>query len=308
MSENSVEGIIFNIQRFAIQDGPGIRTTVFFKGCPLHCPWCSNPESLKQEPEIIVRDVRCIKCGHCIEVCSQQAITVREGERILDWEKCDRCLKCVEVCPSHSIERMGEIMTVNSILDIVKRDAGFYRHSNGGMTLSGGEPLLQWQFALEVLRDAKGMGFHTALDTTAYASWEVLDEVMNFTDLLLCDVKHMNSERHQETTGVPVQRILENLQKVAARPKSKIWVRHPLIPNFNDSEEDLEELCKFVRTLGPAVEKLSLLPYHKFGETKYTATGRTYPWAEASLLSDERVEELKQMAEGLCDIKVDAGK
>ncbi|MEE9400999.1 MAG: glycyl-radical enzyme activating protein, partial [Dehalococcoidia bacterium] len=204
-------GVVFNIQRFSIHDGPGIRTTIFLKGCSLHCEWCSNPESIRLSPEIIARDIKCIRCGKCVDACSQQANTVIENTRIIHWEKCNYCMKCAEVCPSGAIESVGRHMTVVEVLDIVGRDASYYRRTGGGMTISGGEPLLQWQFALKLLQEAKKRGFHTTLDTSGYADWEVLDKLLNHTDLVLYDVKHMDSAIHREATGVPNERILDNL-------------------------------------------------------------------------------------------------
>lgn len=300
-------GVVFNIQRFSIHDGPGIRTTVFLKGCSLRCGWCSNPESIRLSPEIITRDIKCIRCGKCVEACSQQAITVVENTRTIQWDKCNYCMKCAEVCPSGAIERAGEYMTVAKVIDTVGRDASYYRRTNGGMTLSGGEPLMQWQFALKLLQEAKRRGLHTALDTTGYTDWEILDEILNFTDLVLYDVKHPNSARHREATGVPNERILDNLRKTVAKPGLKVWVRHPVIPQFSDSEEELEELCKLILTLKPSVEKLSLLPYHKFGELKYAAMGKVYPWKGIPIISDERIGELKKLVESH-GIKVDVGR
>jgi len=300
-------GVVFNIQRFSIHDGPGIRTTVFLKGCSLRCGWCSNPESVRLSPEIITRDIKCIRCGKCVEACSQQAITVVENTRIIQWEKCNYCMKCAEVCPSGAIERAGEYMTVAEVIDTVGRDVSYYRRTNGGMTLSGGEPLVQWQFALKLLQEAKRRGLHTALDTTGYTDWEILDELLNFTDLVLYDVKHPNSARHQEATGVPNERILDNLRKTVAKPGLKVWVRHAVIPQFSDSEEDLEELCKLILTLKPSVEKISLLPYHKFGESKYAAMGKVYPWKGIPTISDEQIGELKKLVESH-GIKVDVGR
>ena len=300
-------GVVFNIQRFSIHDGPGIRTTVFLKGCSLRCGWCSNPESIRLSPEIITRDIKCIRCGKCVEACSQQAITVVENTRTIQWEKCNYCMKCAEVCPSGAIEAMGRYMTVAEVMDSVGRDASYYRRTNGGMTLSGGEPLVQWQFALKLLQEAKRRGLHTALDTTGYTDWEILDEILNFTDLVLYDVKHPNSARHQEATGVPNERILDNLRKTVAKPGLKVWVRHPVIPQFSDSEEELEELCKLILTLKPSVEKISLLPYHKFGELKYAAMGKVYPWKGIPTISDEQIGELKKLVESH-GIKVDVGR
>jgi pyruvate formate lyase activating enzyme len=300
-------GVVFNIQRFSLHDGPGIRTTVFLKGCPLRCGWCSNAESLSPSPEIITRDIKCIRCGKCVEACSQQAIAIVENTRIIQWEKCDYCMKCAEVCPSGAIEAAGRHMTVAEVLDKVGRDASFYRRTGGGMTLSGGEPLVQWKFALKLLQEAKRRGLHTALDTTGHADWEILDEILNFTDLVLYDVKHPNSARHREATGVPNERILDNLRKTVARRGPKVWVRHPVIPRFSDSEQELEELCKLILTLEPSVEKLSLLPYHRFGELKYAAMGREYRWKEIPTISDEQIGEFKKLVESH-GIEVDVGR
>jgi pyruvate formate lyase activating enzyme len=300
-------GVVFNIQRFSIHDGPGIRTTVFLKGCPLRCGWCSNPESMRPYPEIITRDVKCIGCGKCIDACSQQAISVVEDTRIIHWEKCNYCMQCTEACPSRAIEAVGRTMTVAEVMDTVERDAGYYQRSGGGMTLSGGESLVQWQFALELLRKAKRSGFHTAIDTTGYADWDILDEILNFTDLVLYDVKHTNSAKHREATGLPNERILDNLRKTVAKPGPRVWVRHPVIPRFSDSEEEMEDLCKLVLTLEPSVEKISLLPCHDFGESKYAATGRRYPRKGIPAISDERIGELKTLVESH-GIRVDVGR
>ncbi len=300
-------GVVFNIQRFSIHDGPGIRTTIFLKGCSLHCEWCSNPESIRLSPEIIARDIKCIRCGKCVDACSQQAITVIENTRIIHWEKCNYCMKCAEVCPSGAIESVGRHMTVVEVLDIVGRDASYYRRTRGGMTISGGEPLLQWQFALKLLQEAKKRGFHTTLDTSGYADWEVLDKLLNHTDLVLYDVKHMDSAIHREATGVPNEQILDNLRKMVGKAGSKVWVRHPVIPQFNDSEEDVEALCKLILTLRPPVEKISLLPYHKFGEMKYAAKGKVYPWTGIPTISDEEIGKLKKLVESH-GVKVDVGR
>jgi pyruvate formate lyase activating enzyme len=309
MQDDTAEasGVVFNIQRFSIQDGPGIRTTVFLKGCSLRCGWCSNPESLRPHPEIITRDIKCIRCFKCVEACSRQAITVVENTRAIQWEECDYCMQCAEVCPSGAIEAVGRHMTVAEVLDTVVRDASYYRRTGGGMTLSGGEPLVQWQFALSLLQEAKSRGLHTALDTTGDKDWEILEEILNFTDLVLYDVKHPHSARHREATGGPNERILENLRKTVAKPGLKVWVRHPLIPQFNDSEEELEELCQLVLTLKPPVEKVSLLPYHDFAKSKYAATGKAYPWKEISTISDEQVAEFKKLVESH-GIEVDVGR
>ena len=309
MLDNNAEdrGVIFNIQRFSIHDGPGIRTTIFLKGCPLHCEWCSNPESMRLFPEIITRDIKCIRCGKCIVACLQKAITIVENTRIIHWEKCNYCMKCAEVCPSGAIEAVGRYMSVAEVLDVVGRDASYYRRTSGGMTLSGGEPLVQWQFALKLLQEAKKRGFHTTLDTSGYADWEVLDKLLNYTDLVLYDVKHLDSARHQEATAVPNERILDNLRKTVGKAATRIWVRYPVIPQFNDTDKDMEWLCRFVLAEVPSVEKISLLPYHKFAETKYSAIGRKYPYKGIPLLTEERIEDFKRIAESH-GLMVDVGR
>ena len=309
MLENNAEdrGVVFNIQRFSIHDGTGIRTTIFLKGCPLRCGWCSNPESMRLSPEIITRDIKCIRCSKCVEACPQQAITTVDNTRIIHWEKCNYCMKCAEVCPSGAIEAVGRYMSVAEVLDTVGRDAGYYRRTGGGMTLSGGEPLVQWQYALKLLQEAKKRGFHTTLDTCGYANWEVLDEVLNYTDLVLYDVKHLDSERHQEATGVPNEQILDNLRKTVGKAATMVWVRYPVIPQFNDTDKEIEELCRFVLAEVPSVEKLSLLPYHKFAETKYSAIGREYPYKGIPLHTEERIEDFKKIAESH-SLTVDVGR
>jgi len=309
MQDNIAEasGVVFNIQRFSIHDGPGIRTTVFLKGCPLCCGWCSNPESIRLSPEIITRDIKCIRCGKCVKVCPQQAVIVANNTRIIQWEKCNYCMKCADVCPSGAIKAVGKRMNVAEVMDVVARDASYYRRTGGGMTLSGGDPLVQWQFALKLLQEAKKRGFHTTLDTSGCADWEVLDKVLNYTDLVLYDVKHLDSAKHQEATGVPTERILDNLRKTLEKAGTKVWLRHPVIPHFNDLEEEMEELCKFILTLNPSVEKVSLLPYHKFGELKYAATGKAYPWKDIPMISDEQIQKFKKLIESH-GIKVDVGR
>lgn len=216
-------------------------------------------------------------------------------------------MKCAEVCPSGAIESVGRHMTVFEVLDIVGRDASYYQRTGGGLTLSGGEPLVQWQFALKLLQGAKERGHHTTLDTSGYAEWEVLEKLLSHTDLVLYDVKHLDSARHREATGMPNKRILDNLRKMVGKAGPKIWVRHPVIPQFNDTEEDLEALCKLILALRPSVEKISLLHYHKFGEVKYAAMGKMYPWKGIPPISDEEIVKLRKLIESH-GVKVDVGR
>ena len=288
-------GLIFNIQRFSIHDGPGIRTTVFFKGCPLRCHWCSNPESWQDYAEILTYDMKCTKCGRCQQVCPVDAIVVDEKDRKLNRSTCNLCLKCADVCPTGAIAVAGQWMTLEEVMKEVESDSLFYKNSGGGVTLSGGEPLMQWEFALELLKDCKTKAFHTALDTCGYASWEVLDRVLDFTDLVLYDIKHMDAEQHRQGTGKSNKLILDNARRTAS--KRRTWLRVPLIPGYNDSAENLEAIARFGLEIG--AEKVSLLPYHIWGESKYARLGLRYPMKEVTLPSDEFVKDCQKVVEGL---------
>jgi len=269
---NNGKGLIFNIQKYAIHDGPGIRTSVFMKGCPLYCKWCSNPESQGAHPEIMAYDIRCIACHRCEEACPAGAVSFKEGTRQIDWGKCDNCLKCSGECPSKAIERVGNYLTVDEALKEVLADEVFYRNSGGGMTVSGGEPLLQWEFVAELCRRSQEKGIHTVLDTCGFASWNVMEKVLRHVDLVLFDVKHMDSTKHKQGTGVDNELIISNAGKTAALVRT--WFRIPLIPGFNDSPEDLRKIAEFARNLH--IEKVSLLPYHELGSSKYAKLGKTY--------------------------------
>lgn len=280
---NELKGLVFNIQRFSIQDGPGIRTTVFMKGCPLGCPWCSNPEGMNPQQQIMTNDRKCIGCGKCAEVCPQNAISRVNGGRAIHWPLCSNCLQCASVCPSHSIEIAGTYMTVEQTFDTAVRDRPFYINTGGGVTISGGEPLLQWEFVLELFKRCKEAGLHTALDTTAYSEWEVLERVLEYVDLVLFDVKHMDPEKFREKCGVGNELILDNLEKAATR--ARIWLRIPLVPNYNDSESNLRQTAELASRI--AADKISLLPYHEYGKHKYERLGREYDFDDASILNQD---------------------
>lgn len=278
------EGLVFNIQKFSIHDGPGIRTTVFLKGCPLSCPWCSNPESINPFPEVITRfDPLCEDCDRCRDACGRSAMKVSEiilpGDdrpiertRFLDRELCDGCMRCVEVCPTGALSRVGERKTVEEVLEVVEQDRPFYRTSGGGMTLSGGEPLMQHDYALALLREAKKRGLHTALDTCGKAPGEAVAAIIPWVDLVLYDVKHMDPEVHRETVGADNRLILDNLRFLDGRVP--IWLRVPVIPGFNDGEENLRSVVELASGLD--IEKLCFLPYHRWGSGKYEGLGREY--------------------------------
>ena len=295
ISAGAPKGRIFSIQRFSIQDGPGIRTTVFFKGCPLRCKWCSNPESQNLLPEVMVRRMKCEGCGECEKVCPRKAIERVDGTARIDRSLCDLCLECVEACPTGALEVTGKEITIEEAVHECCQDEPFYRNSDGGVTLSGGEPLYQPEFALPFLKACKEKSLHTALDTCGHAPWEVLGAILDYTDLVLFDVKHPDPEMHREGTGVENGLILGNLRKTIDSRKSRVWIRIPLIPGYNDSEEHAREVARMA-VKGP-VEKVSLLSYHEWGKPKYAFLGREYPFEGGVLEDQEKLERLRGIIE-----------
>ena len=288
------KGLIFNIQRFSIHDGPGIRTTVFMKGCPLKCLWCSNPESQDFSPNLIVRDINCKGCGECIKVCPEGAITITEEDgRKIDWDRCNHCLKCADACIYNSLNVCGRYMEIKEVLDEVMSDKDFYRNSGGGVTVSGGEPLSQAGFVTKLLEASKREGLHTALDTSGFAPWEKMEEILRFVDLVLFDIKHLDSGEHKRMTGFENKLILENLKKVSKIKDT--WLRLPIVADFDDSEEYIRRIIILGKDLG--VQKISLLPYHEGGRSKSEQIGRPYPIPEAKAPSDEHVQYLKELIE-----------
>lgn len=292
----TMRGTVFDIQRFSIHDGPGIRTTVFMKGCPLKCLWCSNPESQDFFPNLIVRNINCRGCGECVEACPDGAIIItKEKERKIDWEKCNQCVRCVDACIYDSLKICGRDMQVEEVFDEVMKDNLFYKNSGGGITVSGGEALSQSEFVTELLEMSKGEGLHTALDTTGYCPWEKMEKVLRFVDLVLFDIKHLDSLEHQRTTGVKNELILENLEK-AARLK-RTWLRMPLIRGFNDSEAYIEKIASLGKRIGAG--KISLLPYHEGGKSKCEQLGRPYGFTGEGAPNDEYIDSLKHFVETL---------
>jgi len=246
-------------------------------------------------PEIITNDLKCIRCGKCQQACPEEAIVMGQGTRRIDRSKCNSCLKCAEVCPTGAIAVSGAYMTVQEVVREVERDRLFYQNSGGGVTVSGGEPLAQWEFATKLLKECKAKGIHTALDTSGYAPWEALEKVLDYTDLALFDIKHLDAEQHRKGAGKSNRLILDNARKTAA--KVRTWLRVPLIPGYNDSEEHLRRIAEFGLETG--AEKISLLPYHVWGKAKYDRLGRRYPMEGTPLPSDEFVKERQRAMESL---------
>lgn len=285
-------GLIFNIQRFSVHDGPGIRTTVFMKGCPLTCQWCANPESQSVTPQLMTRDAKCTGCGACAAVCEMAAITFgASGIREIDWEKCAQCLVCADACIFNALHACGRTMNVPEILTEVLSDAHFYKNSDGGITVSGGEPLLQSEFVAALLKTCRDHDLHTAIDTTGYVSWQKIQDVLPYADLMLWDIKHLDPHEHERTTGVNNQLILENLERAAQHVP--VWLRIPLIAGFNDDTAHIESLIALAKRIGSP--KISLLPYHEGGRSKSLQIGTSYYFTDAQAPSDEKVTFLRNM-------------
>jgi len=285
-------GIVFDFKKFSIHDGPGIRTTVFLKGCPLACWWCHNPESQARQPEMMLRDSRCIRCGACLAVCPAAAIT-RHGEDIVtDRSLCTRCGQCAEVCFAEAREQIGREMTVAQVMAEIERDLSFYDESGGGVTFSGGEPLLQRDFLLALLKSCRAKDIHTAVDTSGFATWDTLERILPYTNLFLYDLKVMDEAKHRQVTGVSNRLILDNARALAARGCA-IILRMAIIPGINDDADNIRRTAEFAAAL-PHLQGVSLLPYHTAAIDKYQRLHLPYGIAEITPPSAERLAEIAQ--------------
>ncbi|MFQ6053213.1 MAG: glycyl-radical enzyme activating protein [Candidatus Bathyarchaeia archaeon] len=284
-------GLVFDIKHFAVHDGPGIRTTIFLKGCPLRCRWCHSPESQNPQPEIAVHPERCISCGECVNSCPTGAI--REPGDI-DRGECTLCGRCVDACYAGALELIGSPYTVEEILVEVEKDRVLYETSGGGVTLSGGEPTAQPEFAGRLLEALKERGIHTALDTCGHAPWGTVERLLAHTDLVLYDLKHMDAEAHRELTGRTNELIISNLERIAASMDQALNVRIPLIPGCNDSEEHLRRMIRFLTGLR-RVDAVELLPYHTLGVPKYGSLGRSYSLSHVAPHGRERLLEIRDL-------------
>jgi len=264
-------GRVFNIQKYSVQDGPGIRTTVFLKGCPLACVWCHNPESISRHPEVLLVDARCQSCGECARVCPTTPDRSPTASVPVGSDYCIRCGTCVDACPSDARRTAGRETTVKEVMTDVMRDRIFYEDSGGGVTFSGGEPLAQPEFLAGLLIAARAGGLHTAVDTSGFASPVHLLGIAPLTDLFLFDLKLMDDARHRRFTGVSNRLILDNLTALA-RIHGALWIRMPIIPGVNDADDDLVAAARFIATLA-GVQRVSLLPYHATGVAKHRQLG-----------------------------------
>jgi pyruvate formate lyase activating enzyme len=295
-------GMIFDIKKYSINDGPGIRTTVFLKGCPLDCWWCHNPESKSSKPELMVRANRCVRCAECVGACPLGAInplpnpsSQGRGAMTTNRTICDNCGICAETCYNGARELLGREMTVAQVMREIERDVPFFDQSKGGVTFSGGEPLLQRKFLAEVLRACRAHDIHTVVDTSGFASWEVIDGIRGDVNLFLYDLKSMNDERHKHYTGVSNTLILENLQRLSV-VGAKCVVRIPLIPGVNDDEENLLASGEFLARLKSLVA-VDLMGYHEIAKGKYEALGMEYRLPEMKAPSAEKMQLAAKMLE-----------
>ncbi|NMA54691.1 MAG: glycyl-radical enzyme activating protein [Firmicutes bacterium] len=274
--------------RFAIYDGPGIRTVVFLKGCPLSCWWCHNPEGQTTGRQLMLRPDRCIGCGRCLAVCERGAIAWVD-ERLVTQSKCQACFRCVEVCPTEARQVVGRKQSVDQVMAEIEKDQIFYDQSGGGVTFSGGEPLLQPDFLRALLSECRAREIHTAVETAGQASWDHLLEVSRLTDLFLYDLKLVANEQHIKYTGVSNRAILANLTALAER-HNNIIIRIPVIPGINDTEKSINDFIDFLG--GLRIKEIHLLPYHKTGEDKYKRLGRRYRMPSCETPSDKTMDSI----------------
>lgn len=286
------KGITFNIQKFSIHDGPGIRTTVFFKGCPLRCEWCSNPESQIKNVQILHDQSKCSYCLSCVAACPNGAITHEDNKIIINEDKCVGCLTCVNSCPNRALSYEGDYQTIEEIVDICMQDIDFYEESGGGVTISGGEGMSQPDFLKKLIAELKKNSVHVAIETTGYVKKGTFEELAKELDLLLFDVKHYDREKHYNGTKVYNDLIVENL-KWAIDNVIEVLPRIPVIPDFNNSLEDAEGLAKLLVEAG--AKKVQLLPFHQFGEKKYELLNRNYKYKNKKALYPEDLEEYQKI-------------
>lgn len=266
--------MIFNIQKCSIHDGAGLRTSVFFKGCPLHCPWCANPESQRYEKEIMELPRKCIGCGACQRVCPESAISSgKDGFRI-DRKLCKKCFKCTEVCYAESKKVVGEEMDLESLFKEINKDKLFYQQFGGGVTFSGGEPLTQVEFLMEIAKMCKKNHISTALETCGFGFYEEFKEALPYIDYMFIDIKHIDSDLHRRMTGVGNERILDNIKMISGHG-IPITIRTPVVPGYNDSDENIAGIASFIKEI-PNIADYELLPYHDLGASKYASLGAVY--------------------------------
>ena len=294
------EGLIFQIQKLSTEDGPGIRTTVFFKQCPLTCIWCHNPESILKTPQLEWFKHKCIGCKTCIETCKLEVLSFAENGLYIDREKCNSCGECAEECPSTALNMLGKLWKLEDLFYEIAKDKVYYTKSKGGITVSGGEPTQQPDFVVEFLKKCKDDGISTALDTCGYASKMVYEKILPYVDLLLLDIKLMDSEKHKEYTGVPNEAILENaiwISNYLKENNKKMWIRTPLIPNYTATVENIKRISEFiVNKLDNYPDRWDLLSFNNLCTSKYERLDMEWSLKDEQLMTKEEMERFFEIA------------
>ena len=287
------KGYVFNIQQFSLHDGPGIRTTVFLKGCPLRCSWCSNPESQELHPELAYNDNNCLttaKCRRCIQSCNYGSLTTADdGTICVNRKTCSKCFQCVLSCPSNALSIYGKLMSVDEVLKAVEKDSLFYARSGGGLSLSGGEPLFQAEFTIALLTEAKSRRLNTTMETCGFTEWSYLDQACQYLNTIIYDIKCMDGDKHKIYSGSSNALILNNFSKLCKQyPNLPKIIRTPVIPAFNDNEADIQNILEYLKDK-PNI-RYELLPYHRLGQSKYEYLGREYPYENIKLCENKFLE------------------
>lgn len=287
-----MKGYVSTIRRYSRHDGPGIRTTVFLKGCPLRCRWCSSPQTWNLKPNAVFLGAKCIGCGKCLDACEHGAVDMSGRGHRITYDKCVSCGSCAQVCPSQAIRMDGKEMTAGEIVDVVLRDSSYYKSTGGGITVSGGEVLVQPEFTAELLRLCGEAGIHTCIETSGYGDWDKLELILRHTKIAYIDLKHMDAEQHKKLTGLSNDKIIENIKRAASFGSCRVVLDLPAIPGLNDSKENMEAMAEFMKSAG--LGDLKYLSFHKLGQHEYEELGMEYSVKDLEANPPERDEENKQ--------------